>query len=79
MLVRVGKFVFPTYFIIMDFSVDIETPIVFGKPFLYLARTLINMERRELTMRVNGKQVVLNVLNALKYLGEGVGGELLCS
>lgn len=65
MLVRVDKFVFPRDFIIMDFNANEETPILLGRPFLATGRTLINVERGELTMRVNGKQVVFNVLNEL--------------
>ena len=65
MLVRVDKFVFPGDFIIMDFNANEETPILLGRPFLATGRTLINVERGELTMKVNGKQVVFNVLNEL--------------
>jgi hypothetical protein len=40
-LVRVDKFVFPTDFIIMDFTADEEIPILFGRPFLATGRTLM--------------------------------------
>lgn len=67
MLVRVDKFVFLTDFIIMDFKADEETSILLGRPFLTTWRTLIGVENEELTMRMNGHQVVFNVLNALQY------------
>lgn len=51
----------------MGFSVDEESLILFGRPFLATGRTLIYVEQGELTMRFNGNQVVFNVLNALKY------------
>lgn len=66
-LVKVDKFIFPADFIIMDFDADEETPILLGRPFLATGRTLIDVEKGELTMRVNGKQVVFNVLKALQY------------
>lgn len=67
MLVKIDKFVFLDDFIIMDFNVNEDTPILLGIPFLATGRTLIDVERGELTMRVNGQQVVFNALNALKY------------
>lgn len=61
---RVDKFVFPANFIIMDFNVDEETLILLGRPFLATGGTLID--------RVNGHQVVFNILNALQYPEEDV-------
>ena len=52
-LVRVDKFVFPVDFIVMDFDGDKETPILLGRPFLATGRTLIDVEKGELTMRVS--------------------------
>ncbi|XP_058741907.1 uncharacterized protein LOC131614322 [Vicia villosa] len=65
-LVRVDKFVFPADFIIMDFDADEDIPIMLGRPFLATRRTLIDVEKGELTMRVKCQQVVFNVLNALQ-------------
>lgn len=79
MLVRVDNFVFPANFIIMDFNADEETPFLSGKPFLATVITLIDVERGELTMKVNGHQVVFNVLNALQYHDEIVGYSLILS
>lgn len=67
MLVRVDKFVFPTDFIIMDFNADEETPILLRRTFLVIGMTLIDINIWELNMRVNGQQVVFNVLHALQY------------
>ncbi|XP_058783406.1 uncharacterized protein LOC131658089 [Vicia villosa] len=53
-LVRVDRFVFLADFIIMDFDADEDIPILLGRPFLATGRTLINVEKGELTMRVNG-------------------------
>ncbi|XP_058746297.1 uncharacterized protein LOC131619190 [Vicia villosa] len=66
-LVKVDKFVLPTNFIIMDFDADEDILILLGRPFLAMGMTLIDVEKGEITMRVNGQQVVFNVLNALQY------------
>ncbi|MCH96263.1 hypothetical protein A2U01_0017247 [Trifolium medium] len=71
-LVRVDKFVFPADFIIMDFTVDEDTLILLGKPFLSTRRTLIDVEKGEMTMRVNTQEVTFNVLKAMKYPHEEV-------
>ena len=55
----------------MDFEVDREVPIILGRPFLATRRTLIDVQKGELTMRVNDQEATFNVFNALKYLDEG--------
>ncbi|XP_038891629.1 uncharacterized protein LOC120081020 [Benincasa hispida] len=69
-LVQVDKFIFPADFIILDYEADIEVPIILGCLFLAIGRALIDVQKRELTIRVNDQQVKFNVLNALKYLGD---------
>ncbi|XP_019241511.1 PREDICTED: uncharacterized protein LOC109221485 [Nicotiana attenuata] len=41
---RVGKFVFPVDFIILDCQVDEEILIILGRPFLAVGRALIDCE-----------------------------------
>ncbi|XP_019265469.1 PREDICTED: uncharacterized protein LOC109243033 [Nicotiana attenuata] len=43
-LVQFGKFVFPKDFVILDFQVDEEIPIILGRPFLAIGRALIDYE-----------------------------------
>ncbi|KAH9723366.1 hypothetical protein KPL70_007095 [Citrus sinensis] len=64
--VLVDKFIFPVDFIVLDFEADKEVPIILGKPFLATRNTLINVQKGELTMRVNDQQVTFNVLDAMK-------------
>ena len=52
-LVRVDKFIFPTGFIVLDYEADKEVPIILGRPFLTTGRTLIDVQKGELTMRVD--------------------------
>ncbi|XP_061344598.1 uncharacterized protein LOC133290247, partial [Gastrolobium bilobum] len=64
-LVKVDKFIFPADFIVLDFEADREVPLLLDRPFLATGRTLIDVEKRALTMRVNNEQITFNVLNAL--------------
>ena len=66
MLVKVDKFIFPMDFIMVDFEVDKEVSIILGRPFLDMGKTLIDVQKGELTMRVNDQQVTFNVLDDMK-------------
>ncbi|XP_062093943.1 uncharacterized protein LOC133799978 [Humulus lupulus] len=49
-LVKVDKFIFPTYFIILDMEEDANIPIILGRPFLATGKTLINITKGELKL-----------------------------
>ncbi|KAI3719843.1 hypothetical protein L6452_20748 [Arctium lappa] len=66
-LVQVDKFIFPADFIILDFEADQDIPILLGRPFLATGRTLIDVQKGELTMRLQDQKVTFNVFNSLKY------------
>ncbi|XP_052484866.1 uncharacterized protein LOC128039962 [Gossypium raimondii] len=51
-LVRVDKFIFHTDFIMLEFEADKEGPIILGRPFLATGRTLVDVKKGELIMRV---------------------------
>ena len=63
---KFDKFIFLVDFIILDFEADKEAPIILGRPFLATEKTLIGVQKRELTMRVNDQQVTFNKLEAMK-------------
>ncbi|XP_024020041.1 uncharacterized protein LOC112091220 [Morus notabilis] len=69
-LVRVDKFIFPADFIILDYEADIEVPIILGRPFLATGCTLIDVQKGELTMRVQDEQVTFNVFKAMRFPSE---------
>ncbi|KAJ9565234.1 hypothetical protein OSB04_001200 [Centaurea solstitialis] len=69
-LVQVDKFIFPADFIILDCEVDADIPIILGRPFLATGRTLIDVQKGELTMRVQDQEVTFSVLDSLGYPGE---------
>ncbi|XP_070031761.1 uncharacterized protein [Nicotiana tomentosiformis] len=65
-LVQVGKFVFPADFVILDYQVDEEIPIILGRSFLAIGRALIDCEIRELKMRLNNEEITFNVQKSMR-------------
>ena len=50
----------------LDFEADKEVPIILGRPSLATGKTSIDVQKGELTMRVNDQQVTFNVLDIMK-------------
>ncbi|XP_070017762.1 uncharacterized protein LOC142172607 [Nicotiana tabacum] len=65
-LVRVGKLILPTDFIVLDYKADEEVPIILGRPFLATGGALIDVRERKLKMRVGDEEITFNVYKALK-------------
>nr|GEY23523.1 reverse transcriptase domain-containing protein [Tanacetum cinerariifolium] len=49
--VKVGKFHFPTDFIVVEFEVDPRVPLILGRSFLRTGRALIDVYGAEITLR----------------------------
>lgn len=60
-LVKVENLIFPVDFIVLDIPEDRDIPIILGRPFLEMGRTLIDMENGELILRVEDKQKIFNI------------------
>nr|XP_009762679.1 PREDICTED: uncharacterized protein LOC104214669 [Nicotiana sylvestris] len=65
-LVRVGKFILPSDFIVLDYKADEEVPIILGRPFLATGGAIIDVRAGKLKMRVDDEEVTFNVYKALK-------------
>ncbi|XP_070025873.1 uncharacterized protein LOC142182029 [Nicotiana tabacum] len=65
-LVQVGSFIFPAYFIILDYEPDQEVPFILGRPFLATSRDIIDVCEGKITVRVGDRVEVFNVYRALK-------------
>nr|GEU33088.1 DNA-directed DNA polymerase [Tanacetum cinerariifolium] len=59
--VKVGKFHFPTGFLVVDYVVDPRVPLILGRPFLRTRRALIDVYGKELTLRVNDEAITFKV------------------
>ncbi|XP_062112041.1 uncharacterized protein LOC133823363 [Humulus lupulus] len=66
-LVKVDKFIFNAYFIVLDMEEDEDVPIILGRSFLATRQALIDVQKGELKLRVQGGEVVFNVFKALTY------------
>ncbi|PIN27063.1 hypothetical protein CDL12_00161 [Handroanthus impetiginosus] len=69
-LVKVDKFIFLADFVVLDMEADSEIPIILGRPFLATGRTLIDVQKDELTTRVQDQQITFNVFKAMKFPNE---------
>ena len=69
-LVKVDKFIFSADFIILDMKEDKEIPIILGRPFLSIGRTMIDIQRGELKLRVHEDEVKFNVFEVVRHPAE---------
>ena len=65
-LIRVGKFVFPMDFIVINMEEDKQVPLLLGRPFLATEAALIDVKKGELTLRVEDEAVHFNLSHNLK-------------
>ncbi|CAM8950209.1 unnamed protein product [Rhodiola kirilowii] len=56
--VKVKNIYIPADFIVLEISEDTDIPIILGRPFLYTARVVIDMDRGSIALRVGSKRVV---------------------
>nr|GEW82082.1 reverse transcriptase domain-containing protein [Tanacetum cinerariifolium] len=59
--VKVGKFHFPTNFVVVDFEVDPRIPLILGRSFLRTGRALIDVYGEEITLRMSLTLLVRNL------------------
>nr|GEY14208.1 reverse transcriptase domain-containing protein [Tanacetum cinerariifolium] len=57
--VKVGKFYFPTDFVILDFVADPRVPLILGRPFLSTSHALIDVYEGEITLRHDDQSLTL--------------------
>nr|GEX01814.1 reverse transcriptase domain-containing protein [Tanacetum cinerariifolium] len=65
--VKVGKFHFPSDFIVIDYVVDPRVPLILERPFLRTERALIDVYGEELTLRVDNEAITFKVGQTSKY------------
>ncbi|XP_057760520.1 uncharacterized protein LOC130980893 [Arachis stenosperma] len=67
LLVKVGKFIFPANFVILNLDEEESDSIILGRPFLTTARAIIDVEKREITLRAHDEQIILNVFKEMQH------------
>ena len=65
-LIKVGKFIFPVDFVVIDIKEDKQVPLLLGRPFLTTGAALIDVKKGELTLRVIDEAVPFNLNHSLK-------------
>lgn len=56
--VKVLSFMFPTYFMALDYKINFQDPIILGRPFLAMGRAIIDMEQEQIMFRLNNDQMI---------------------
>nr|GEY86345.1 reverse transcriptase domain-containing protein [Tanacetum cinerariifolium] len=59
--VPVGKFTFPTDFVIVDYESDPRVPLILGRPFLRTAHALIDVHGEEMILHDGDERLTLNM------------------
>nr|GEW40301.1 reverse transcriptase domain-containing protein [Tanacetum cinerariifolium] len=57
--VKVGKFYFLAYFVVLDFIADPRVPLILRRPFLSTAHAIINIHEREIILRQDKQSLTL--------------------
>nr|GEZ41666.1 reverse transcriptase domain-containing protein [Tanacetum cinerariifolium] len=65
--VKVGKFHFPTDFVVVNFDVDSRVPLILRRSFLKTKRALIEVYEGELTLCVGKEVVTFNLDQTSRY------------
>nr|GEV49392.1 reverse transcriptase domain-containing protein [Tanacetum cinerariifolium] len=65
--VKVGKFHFPTEFVVVDFEADPRVPLILGRSFLRTGRALIDVYEEEITLQVNDESITFNLNQTMIY------------
>ncbi|GJS44038.1 reverse transcriptase domain-containing protein [Tanacetum coccineum] len=65
--VKVGKFHFPTDFVVVDFEADPRVPLILGRSFLRTGHALIDVYGEEITLRVDNKAITFNLDQTTRY------------
>nr|GEZ26879.1 reverse transcriptase domain-containing protein [Tanacetum cinerariifolium] len=61
--VLIGKFTFPTDFVIVNYKSDPRVPLILGRPFLRTASALIDVHGEEMILRDGDERLTLNMTN----------------
>ncbi|XP_057760634.1 uncharacterized protein LOC130981011 [Arachis stenosperma] len=70
LLVKIGEFIFPADFVILDTEEEGSDSIILGRPFLYTARAIIDVEKGEMVFRVHNEQMIINVFKSMQNIPE---------
>ena len=67
LLIKVGKFIFPLDFVVIDIEEDKQVPLLLGRPFLTTGAPLNDVKKGKLTLRMGEEEVHFNLNQSLKH------------
>ncbi|GKD46681.1 reverse transcriptase domain-containing protein, partial [Tanacetum coccineum] len=67
MLVEVGKFTFPTDFIILEMEEDSKIPLILGRPFLHTTNAVIRVKQKQLNLGVETERMIFHIDSVMKH------------
>ncbi|XP_057734328.1 uncharacterized protein LOC130949695 [Arachis stenosperma] len=73
LLVKVGDFIFPADFVVLDMEEGAKTSIILGRPFLATAGAIIDVQKGELVLRLHEEKMTFNVFKAMRYPHNSLG------
>ncbi|GKD79549.1 DNA-directed DNA polymerase [Tanacetum coccineum] len=65
-LIKIDKFVLPVDFVILDMREDTSILIILRRPFLAIARAMIDVFNKKITLRVWNEEVIFNIDQSIK-------------
>ncbi|XP_073137162.1 uncharacterized protein [Henckelia pumila] len=66
-LVKVDKFIFPIYFVVLEMEEDLDMSLILGRPFLETGKAHIDVQKGNLLLIVGDEKIIFDVFNALKH------------
>ncbi len=66
-LVRVGSFIFPADFVVLDMKEDKDVPIILGRPFLATSSAVIDVKQEIVTLEFDGEKLTFNIFRSMQY------------
>ena len=66
-LIKVGKFIFPVDFVVIDIEEDKQVPLLLGRPFLATGAYFIDVKKGELILIIGDEVVHFNLNQSLKH------------
>ncbi|XP_025640214.1 uncharacterized protein [Arachis hypogaea] len=73
LLLKVGEFIFPVDFVVLDMEEESNASIILGRPFLATAGAIINVQKGDLVLRLHEEKMVFNVFKGMSYPKESIG------
>jgi len=64
--VKVGEFIFPINFFVMDMDEDVDVSLILGRPFMKTARVIIDIDGGKIKVRSQDDEATLRVFRLQK-------------